>query len=91
VDWDVLESEVSLTGTCLPMQGPFLFHVGGSESVRPAEMGQTISPSLGLVGAGGSTATPGVPAEDWWMGGDRSATMPEVPVEGVAPLPRPKS
>ena len=73
VDWDVLEGVDTLTGTCLPMQGPFPFHAGGSESVRPAEMGQTIGPSSGPMGAGGSTATP------------------KVPVEGVAPLPRPMS
>ena len=64
MDWDVLEGEDSLTGTQLSTQGPFPFHVGGSESTRPAEPG----PSLGLVGAGGSAATPGVPAEDRWMG-----------------------
>ena len=28
VEWDVLEGEDSLTGTRLPTQGPFLFHVG---------------------------------------------------------------
>ena len=64
VDWDVLEGEDSLTGTQLSTQGPFPFHVGGSESVRPVEPG----PSLGQVGAGGSAATPGVSVEDRWMG-----------------------
>ena len=40
-------------------------------------------PSLGPVGAaGGSTATPGVPAEDRWMGGGGSTTAPEVLMEG---------
>ena len=68
VDWDVLEGEDSLTGTQLSTHGPFLFHMGGSESVRPIEVGQIIGPSLGMVGAGGSTAIPGVPAEDRWMG-----------------------
>ena len=81
VDWDVLEAEDSLTGTQLSTQGPFPFHAGGSESVRPAEAGQTIGPSSGPVGAGGSTATPGVPAEDRWMGGGGS-TAPEVLMEG---------
>jgi len=48
VDWDVLEGEDSLTDTQLSMQGPFPFHVGGSESLRPAEAGGTIGPSSGL-------------------------------------------
>ena len=68
VDWDVLEGEDSLIGTQLSTQGPFPFDVGGSESVRPAEAGQTIGLSSGPVRAGGSTATPRVPAEDRWMG-----------------------
>ena len=58
VDWDVLEGEDSQF-----TQGPFPFHAGGSESVRPAEMGQTIGPSSRPVGAGGCAATPGVPVE----------------------------
>ena len=37
---------------------------------------------LGLVGAGGSTVTLGVPVEDRWMGGDGSETIPEELVEG---------
>ena len=81
VEWDVLESEDTLTGTHLTTQGPFPFHAKGSESVRPAEMGQTIGPSSGPMGAGRSAATPGVPVEDRWMGGGGSATMPEVPTE----------
>lgn len=65
------------------MQGPFPFHMGGSESVRPAEVG----PSLGPVRGGGgpvlrSAATPRVPAEDQWMGGGRSTTVPKVLMEG---------
>ena len=86
MDWDVLEGEDSLTGTQLSTQGPFPFHMGGSESVRPVEPG----PSLGLVGAGGSAATPGVLVEDRWMGGGRSASAPEVQMEGVDPSPRPR-
>jgi len=78
VDWDVLEGEDSLTGTQLSTQGPFPFHVGGSESVRLAEAGQTIGPSSGPVGAGGSAASPGVPAEDRWMGGGGSVVAPEL-------------
>ena len=50
--------------------------------MRPAEAGQIIGPSLGSVGAGGSAATPEVPAEDRWMGGGGSATTPEVLMEG---------
>ena len=90
VDWDVLEGKDSLTDTQLSTQGPFPFHMGGSESVGPAEASQTIGPSSGPVGAGGSAATPGVSAEDRWMGGGGS-TAPEVLMEGVAPLPRPMS
>ena len=63
VEWDVLEGEDTLTGTHLSTQGPFSFHARGSESVRPAETGQTIGPSSGLVGAGGYTTMPGVPTE----------------------------
>ena len=63
VEWDVLEDEDTLIGTHLSMQGPFPFHVGGSESVRSAETGQTIGPSSGPVGVGGSAATPRVLVE----------------------------
>jgi len=87
VDWAVLEGKDSLSGTQLSTQGPFPFHTEGSESVRPAEPG----PSLGPVGAGGSAATPGVPAEDRWMGGGRFAVAPKVLMEGVALLPCPMS
>ena len=48
VDWDVPEREDSLTGTQSSTQGPFPFHVGGSESVRPVEAGRTIGPSSRL-------------------------------------------
>ena len=87
MDWDVLEGEDSLTGTQLSTQGPFPFHAGGSESVRPAEAGRTIGPSSGPVGAGGSAASPRVPVEDRWMGGGRSTPAPEVLMEGVASMP----
>ena len=70
VEWDDLEGEDTLTGTHSSMQGPFPFHAGGSESVRPAEMVQTIGPSSGPVGADGSAAVPGVPME----GGGSTAT-----------------
>ena len=85
MDWDVLEGEDSLIGTQLSTQGPFLFHVGGSESMRSVELG----PSLGPVGAGGSAATPGMPAEDRWMGGDGSAAAPEVLMEGGSSVAAP--
>ena len=39
VEWDDLESEDTLIGIHLSMQGHFPFHVGGSESVMPAEAG----------------------------------------------------
>jgi len=71
VEWDVLEGEDMLIGTHSSMQGPFPFHVGGSESVRSAEMGQTIGLSSGPVGAGGSAAAPRVPVE-----GGGSTAMP---------------
>ena len=45
VDWDVLEGKDSLTDTQLSTQGPFPFHMGGSESGRPTKVGQTIGPS----------------------------------------------
>ena len=91
MEWDVLEGEDSLMGTQLSMQGPFPFHVGGSESVRPTEADQIISPSLGPVGAEGSAATPRVPVEDRWMGGGGSAAAPEVLIEGAALLSHPTS
>ena len=81
VDWDVLEDEDMLTDAHRSMQGPFLFHAGGSEFVRSVEVGQTIGPSSGLVGAGESAATPGVPVEDRWMGGGGSTAAPEVSTE----------
>ena len=89
VEWDVLEGEDTLTGTHSSMQGPFLFHVEGSESMRLAKTGQTIGPSLGPVGGGRSATTPRVPVE----GGGSTATpheligvggstaVPEVPTE----------
>ena len=44
-EWDDLESEDTLTGIPSSMQGPFPFHAGGSESVRPTKASQTIGPS----------------------------------------------
>ena len=97
MEWDVLEGEDTLTGTHLSTQGPFPFHVGGSESVRPTKMSQTISLSSGLVGVGGSAAAPGVPVEGGGstavpheligVGGPTAA--PEVPIErgGSAAVP----
>ena len=58
--WDNLESEDTLTGIPSSMQGPFPFHAGGSESVRMAEAGRTVGPSLEQVGAGGSATAPEV-------------------------------
>ena len=63
MEWDVLGGEDMLIGTPSSMQGPFLFHMGGSESVWPAETGQTIGLSLGPVGAGASATVPRVPME----------------------------
>ena len=71
------------------MQGPFPFHVEGSESVRSAEVGQTSGPSPGPAGAGGSAASRGVLVEDWWMGEGGPTTAPEVLMEGAALLPHP--
>ena len=82
LDWDVLEDEYMLTDAHRPMQGPFPFHVEGSESVRLVEVGRTISPSSGPVGAGESAAPFGVPPEDRWMGGGGSAITPKVLMEG---------
>ena len=73
VDWGDLVNEDSL-----PTQGPFPFHAEGSESMGAVEPG----PPLGPMGAGGSAATVGVSAEDRWMGGVRSETVPAVLVEG---------
>ena len=39
-------------------------------------MGQTIGPSSGLVGTGGSATVPGVLMEDRWMGGGGYAAAP---------------
>ena len=36
-EWDDLESEDTLTGIHSSLQGPFLFHIGGGEFVRPEE------------------------------------------------------
>ena len=82
IEWDDPVSEDTLTGTHSSMQGHFRFHAEGSESVRPAKVGQIIGPSSGMVGAGGSTATPEVLAEDRWMGGGRSTAAPKVLMEG---------
>jgi len=82
VDWDVLEDEDTLTSAHLSIQGPFPFHAEGSESVRSVEVGQTSCPSSGPAGAGESTASHGVPAEDRWMGGGEPTAAPEVLMEG---------
>ena len=97
MDWDVLEGEDSLTGTQLSTQGPFPFHAGGSESVRPAETGQIIGPSSRLVGASRFAATPGVSMEGGgsaavpheMMGIGRFVVMPEASIErgGSAAVP----
>ena len=91
-------SEDTLTGIHSSMQGPFPFHVGGSESVRPVETGQTIGLSSGPVGADGSAAAPGVPVErggsttapQELIGAGGSAATPKAPIERgsftVAPL-----
>ena len=57
-EWGDLESEDTLTGIPSSMQGPFLFHVGGSESVRTAAAGRIVGPSLEQVGVGRSAAVP---------------------------------
>ena len=77
VDWGVLEDEDTLTSAHPSVQGPFPFHVEGSESVRSVEAGE-------------SAASHGVPTEDRWLGESGSATAdPEVMVErggaGAAP------
>ena len=70
VDWGVLEDEDMLTSAHPSVQGPFPFHVEGSESVRSAEAGE-------------SAASHGMSLEDRWMGEGRpAATDPEVMVEG---------
>ena len=71
-EWDDLESEDTLTGIHSSLQGPFPFHVEGSESMRTVEAGRTIGPSSEQVGAGGSTAVPEVLVE-----GSGPATMPQ--------------
>ena len=43
IEWDDLETEDTLTGIHSSMQGPFLFHAGGSTSVRTVETGQTMA------------------------------------------------
>ena len=68
VDWDVLEDEDMLIDAHPSMQGPFLFHAEGSESMRSVEVGRTIGPSSGPVGAGEFAAPSGVPPEDRWIG-----------------------
>ena len=73
MDWGDLVDEDSL-----PTQGPFPFHAEGSESAGTVEPGLPLGP----VGAGGSTVTVGVAAEDRWMGGVRSETAPVMLVEG---------
>ena len=73
VDWGILEDEDTLTSAHPSMQGPFLFHMEGSESVRSVEAGE-------------SAALHGVSAEDRWMGESGSAAAdPEVMVERGGP------
>ena len=55
VDWGILEDEDTLTSARPSVQGPFPFHMEGSESVRSVEAGE-------------SAASHGVPTEDRWMG-----------------------
>ena len=70
VDWGILEDKDTLTSDRPSMQGPFPFHVEGSESVRSVEARE-------------STASHGVSAKDRWMGeGGPAAADPEVMVEG---------
>ena len=85
MDWDILEDEGTLTDAHPSTQGPFAFHVEGSE----------------LVGAGESAASHGVLGEDRWMeeGGPATAdpvvmversgsgAMPPA-VRETSPLPR---
>ena len=82
VNWGDLVGEDSL-----PTQGPFLFHVGGSDSTGMVEPGLP----LGSAGARGSAVTHGVPAVYRWMGVDRSEAVPEVLAEGAASMPWPMS
>ena len=99
MEWDVLESEDTLIGTHSSTQGPFPFHAGEDAAVRPTEVGQTVGPSSGPVGADGSAATPRVPMEGGGatdaphelIGAGGSATMPGVPMEGADPMPCPTS
>ena len=65
-EWGDLGSEDALIGTHSSMPGPFLFHARERAAVRPEEEGHTTGTSLGPLGAGGSVATPEVPA-----GGER--------------------
>ena len=66
VDWDILEDEGTSTDAHPSTQGPFAFHVEGSE----------------LVGAGESAASHGVPAGDRWEEeGGPAAADPVVMVE----------
>ena len=69
VDWGVLEDEDTLTSAHPSMQGPFPFHMEGSESVRSVEAGE-------------SAASHSVLAEDRWMGESGSTSAdPKVMVE----------
>jgi len=77
VDWGILEDEDTLASAHPSVQGPFLFHVEGSESVRSVEAGE-------------SAASHGVLAKDRWMGeGGLAAADPERWWRGVALVPRP--
>ena len=62
VDWGVLKDEDVLTSAHPSVQGPFLFHAEGSESVRSVEAGE-------------SATSHGVPAKDRWMGEGRPTPL----------------
>ena len=98
VDRHVLEGEDPLTGTHLFVQGPFPFHVGGSESARTVEPGLPLGP----VGAGGGSVdgrgqirgrprgvdgrggSDAMPCE--LMEGDGSIAVPHESMEGSSPV-----
>ena len=70
VDWDVLEDEDTLTSGHPSVQGPFPFHIEGSESMRSVEAGE-------------SASSHGVLTEDRWMGkGEPVAAIPEATMKG---------
>ena len=73
MDWGVLEDEGMLTNAPPSVQEPSSFRAEGSESAR-----------LAKVGAEGSAASRGVPAEDRWVAGSKEA--PEVLMEEGGPV-----